>query len=87
MIKEFDQIESNHKSDLFSPKGLIFIHACATCSVLPSKYNGKYILKGVAHSFILFIYILGKPQKSFFSGPATKAFKKKISLKIAGNEF
>ena len=38
LIKAFDQIQSSHTSDFFfSPKGNIHLHACATCSNLPSN--------------------------------------------------
>ena len=36
-FKEFDYIESSHKSDSFPPKIPIFLNACAKCSELPSN--------------------------------------------------
>ena len=39
LLKAFDQIESIHKSDLFYPKIPTFLHACATCSELPSNIS------------------------------------------------
>ena len=36
-FKEFDYIESSHKSDSFPPSIPIFLNACATCSELPSN--------------------------------------------------
>ena len=35
LFKAFDQIESIHESDFFSPKRPIFLHACVTCPELP----------------------------------------------------
>ena len=35
LFKAFDYIESSHKSDVFSPKIHIFLHACVTSSELP----------------------------------------------------
>ena len=39
LLKAFDKIESSHKSHIFYPKGPIFLHACATCSQLPSNLS------------------------------------------------
>ena len=39
IAQAFDQIEISHKSDFFSPKWPIFLHACATCSELPSNIS------------------------------------------------
>ena len=37
-----DYIGSSHKSDFFPPKNTIFLHACATCSELPSNVSIMY---------------------------------------------
>ena len=63
LLKAFDWIESSHKSGSFSRKRLIFFHACASFSELPSnlstmgadliseiqvdQYSGIYILECV----------------------------------------
>ena len=39
LLKAFDQIERNHKSDIFSPKRHISLQASATCSELPSNIS------------------------------------------------
>ena len=37
LLKAFDNIDSSHKSDIFALKKPILLHACATCSELPSN--------------------------------------------------
>ena len=39
LFKAFDYFESSHKLDLVSPKLPIFLHACATCSGVPSNIS------------------------------------------------
>ena len=49
LFKAFDQMESNNKSDIFSPKRSFFLHAHARCSELPIyvstmfSFHGTYI--------------------------------------------
>ena len=37
--KEFDQFENSQKTDFFSPKRPIFLHVCASLSVLLSNLS------------------------------------------------
>ena len=45
LFMAFDKIESGHKSDVFSPKRPVFLHACATYSELPSNIS---TMRGIA---------------------------------------
>ena len=45
IFKAFSQIESIHKSDILHPKKTHFLHACATCSELPSSISTMASLK------------------------------------------
>ena len=46
LFKAFDWIVSSQKLDIYYPERLIFLHACATCSELPSNMNTK-VLSGI----------------------------------------
>ena len=39
LFKAFFWNEISHKSDVFSPKRPIFLHACAVCSELPTDID------------------------------------------------
>ena len=39
LFKAIDYIKSCHKTDFSPPKCPIFLHACATCSELPTNTN------------------------------------------------
>ena len=41
LFKAFDQIESSHKSEFFSPKRLMFLNAFETFSELPSNISTR----------------------------------------------
>ena len=51
LFKAIDQIESSHKSEVFSLKRLIFLHACATCSELPSNISTMPSIDYINFSF------------------------------------
>ena len=39
LFEAFAYLENNHKLDVFSLERSMFLHACATCSELPSIYK------------------------------------------------
>ena len=39
MFKAFDLIERRHELDYFFQKRLVFLHACATCSEIPTNIS------------------------------------------------
>ena len=57
LLKAFDKIESGQKSDFFAPIRPIFLHACATCSELPSNISSMEVILFYEMKSIIFYTI------------------------------